>query len=89
VKGQYRIEFRPEARDDLQNLDFAVRHRILKRIQWLGEHVEEISPDPLSGGEWLGCFKLRAGDYRIIYAVDSDGRRLIIRAVGHRRDIYR
>lgn len=89
MKVEYRIEFRPEARDDLRNLDSAVRYRILKRIQWLGQHFEEISPDALAGEEWEGFFKLRAGDYRIIYAVDAQVKKLIIRAIGHRRDIYR
>lgn len=86
---EYRIEFRPEARDELRGLDPAVRYRILKRIQWLGQHFGEISPDALAGEEWQGLFKLRAGDYRIVYAVDIREKKLIIRAIGHRRDIYR
>jgi mRNA interferase RelE/StbE len=89
VKAEYRIEFRLEAREDFRNLDSAIRRRILKRIQWLGQHFEEISPDTLAGEEWQGFFKLRAGDYRIIYAVDAQAKKLIVRAIGHRRDIYR
>jgi len=34
-------------------------------------------------------FRLRVGDYRIIYSVDDEAEVVTIRAVGHRRDIYR
>ena len=34
-------------------------------------------------------FRLRVGDYRIIYSVDDEAEMVTIRAIGHRRDIYR
>ena len=50
----------------LENLDPPVARRIIHQIQWLAEHFEEITPEPLKGG-LAGMFKYREGDYRIIY----------------------
>ncbi|MFO7900271.1 MAG: type II toxin-antitoxin system RelE/ParE family toxin [Planctomycetota bacterium] len=35
------------------------------------------------------AYRLRVGDYRVIYTVDDDARRVTIVGVGHRRDVYR
>ena len=50
----------------LKKMDPPVARRILDRIEWLARHFEEIAPEPLHG-DLSGLFKLREGDYRIIY----------------------
>jgi mRNA interferase RelE/StbE len=40
-------------------------------------------------GRFKGLFKLRVGDYRIIYELDDPRRLIVVHLVGHRRDIYR
>jgi mRNA interferase RelE/StbE len=47
-----------------------------------------IKPTALKG-ELSGLFKLREGDYRIIYQILHKERTLVIHAIGHRREIYR
>ena len=86
---QYEVEFRPEADEDLSRLPTDERARILERIRWLSTHSEQVALEPLKGKQWRGVFKLRAGDYRILYTVDSRRRLLTVHIVGHRRDIYR
>jgi mRNA interferase RelE/StbE len=39
-------------------------------------------------GQLAGFYKLRIGDYRVIYRLEHDERLVIVEAVGHRRDIY-
>ena len=39
--------------------------------------------------ELAGLHSARRGDYRVVYSIDDERRRVIVRGVGHRRDIYR
>ncbi len=85
---EYQVEFLTEAETDLAKLDSAVRERIFKKIKWLAENFENITPGPLSG-ELKGYFKLRIGDYRAIYSVNPKLKLILIHLIGHRREIYR
>jgi mRNA interferase RelE/StbE len=80
-----KIEWAKDALDDLQKIDKPIVKRILKKVSWLSQHFDDITPDPLSG-ELEGTFKLRIGDWRVIYTIDNDV--ITIQAVGHRREIY-
>jgi len=84
----YELVFHPDVTKGLQDLDRSVRQRILNKVQWLLRHVEETSHQPLTA-QWQGMCRLRVGDYRVIYEVDREHRRIIVYAVGHRREIYR
>ncbi len=76
------------AEDDLTRLDRAAAQRIISRIQWLAKHFDEIKPELLTG-TLTGFFKLRAGDYRIIYKVPKDENLIVIHRIGHRREVYK
>ena len=84
----YHIEFSPEARQDLAQLDKVVAERILRKLRWLSENFDILTPETLSG-EWKDLFKLRVGSYRVIYTVNYKEQLLTIHLVGHRRDIYK
>jgi len=83
----YSVSFEPESVDDLDKISQVVRMRILKKIQWLGANLEKISPLPLTG-QWSGFYKLRVGDYRVIYEFDIENQLIFITKIGHRREIY-
>ena len=83
----YKIELRPEAIHDLESLDPSVVDRILKKLNWLKENFEIITPVPLKG-ELKGLFKLRVGDYRILYTHNKKQKLISVHLIGHRRDIY-
>jgi len=68
-------------------MDRPIARRIANRIQWLAEHFEEITPEPLHGS-LSGLFKAREGDYRIVYEPIRKERLIIVHAIGHRREIY-
>ncbi len=85
----YRVEFRPETDGDLSGLSPDARERVLERIRWLAGNFEETNPEALKGTHWRGVFKLRVGDYRVLYTANRRQRLLTIHIVGHRREIYR
>lgn len=83
----YSVEFEPEAIEALQRLTRAVRIRIVNKIEWLAENFDQIKPLPLKG-ELAGFFKLRVGDYRVIYEFDTQSKIITIDKIGHRREVY-
>ena len=80
-----KIEWNEDAIKDLAKLDKPVAERILKKIDWLSNNFEKIIPEPLIG-QFKGTFKLRIGDWRVVYTIQ--GQILVIQFIGHRRDIY-
>jgi len=80
-----KLQFTTRALRDLRKLPAHVRREIELTLDQLIE-------DPMSGGRlhgnWKGSWKLRWGDYRIIYRI-ADGDTVVIRYVRHRRDAYR
>ncbi len=84
----YKLTFIPEVENDLKPLDISIRKRILGKVQWLSNHAHELPHEPLSG-QWAGTYKLRVGDYRIVYDINHKQKTLIVYAIGHRREIYK
>ena len=83
----YLIEYQPEALDDLEKLAQSVRERIVKKIIWLSENFEQINQQSLSA-DLSGFFKLRVGDYRVVYEFDRGEGVISIDRVRHRREVY-
>ncbi len=84
----YRAEITDDADRDLEQLDRQVASRIQKRIKWLAENFEQVTPEPLSG-PLADLYKLRVGDYRVLYDILRADRVLLIHRVRHRREVYR
>ena len=83
----YQVEFEPEALADLDRMDSTDRKRILRKINWLALNFEQAVPQGLSAN-LAGFYKLRVGDYRVIYSVDEQGQLIAIVRVGHRSEVY-
>jgi mRNA interferase RelE/StbE len=76
--------FTQEARVRLRAIDRATALRILEAIARFGETATgDIEP---MGGEWQGCYRLRIGEYRVIFRYIAGG--LEILTLGHRSDVY-
>jgi mRNA interferase RelE/StbE len=84
----YTVEFRAQAIDDLKRLDRVIGQRLLTKLKWLSENFQEITPVPLTG-DLKGLFKLRVGDYRIVYSIEQKQTLLTVHLIGHRSEIYR
>lgn len=83
----YKVEFTAQAADEVARLDRTVAQRVVRKIRWLSENFEHLTPDPL-GGTLKGLFKLRVGNYRIVYSVSQQQDLIVVHMVGHRREIY-
>ncbi|MEY3868462.1 MAG: hypothetical protein RLZZ338_2353 [Cyanobacteriota bacterium] len=83
----YEVELTAEAMVNQERLSQAVRERIGNKINWLAENFEQITPMPLSAN-LAGFFKLRVGDYRVIYSFNENLGVITIHQMGHRREIY-
>jgi mRNA interferase RelE/StbE len=84
----YKIRILEEASRELARLDKPVGRRIVERINWLSENLNDIRPEPLRG-DLIGLYKFRIGDYRVIYEIFHDEKTIVIHAIGHRKEIYR
>jgi len=86
--SKYRIRILQAASRDLERLDKPTGRRIVQRINWLAANLDVIRLEALTG-ELAGLYKLRVGDYRVIYEVLWEEETIVIHAIGHRREIYR
>ncbi len=84
----YQVEFTSNAEADLARLDVPVAQRVLKKLHWLADNFDAITPEALAG-RWQGVFKLRVGDYRVLYTFDRAKGRIIVHFVRHRRQVYK
>lgn len=84
--ANYRLLIRPPAAKELQALPANDRKRIVTKIQGLASHPRPPGAEKLSGQE---KYRLRPGDYRVLYSVDDSQKILVIVKIGHRRNVYR
>lgn len=83
----HRVKLAPSAARQLRKLDPQARRRVQAAIELLAENPRPASATQLVGGD--GEWRVRTGDYRIIYEVHDQVLVVLVLAVGHRRDIYR
>lgn len=83
----YRIRILDAAAHELARLDKTVGRRIVKRINWLAANLDDIRLEALAG-DLPGFYKLRVGDYRVLYEILRDEQTIVIHMIGHRREIY-
>lgn len=85
--ASYKVLFKPSVEKDLRSLPQSVVTRTFKRIEALKENPLPRQSIKLTGAEQL--YRVRSGDYRIIYGVDKKNRQVVVHYVRHRKDVYR
>lgn len=83
----YSVKVSPAAAKQLRKLDPPARRRIQAAIDLLAENPRPPTATQLVGG--AGEWRVRTGDYRIIYEVHDTVLVVLVLRVGHRREIYR
>lgn len=83
----YRVELSPAAARQLRKLDPSARQRVQAAIELLAQEPRPPGAKKLVGG--AGEWRVRTGDYRIVYEMDDGVLLILVLAVGHRREIYR
>jgi len=80
----YRVLLHPKAAEFLDRADTTLKGRIKARLEELENHPEEkgqrLKPTPF--------WRLRIGDYRVIYMIEEETKRVIVLFIGHRREVY-
>jgi mRNA interferase RelE/StbE len=84
----YHIRILDEAARELGKLDKSIGRRIVERVRWLATNPADIRPEPLAG-DLSGLYKLRVGDYRVLYEILHDEQAIVVHVVGHRREVCR
>jgi mRNA interferase RelE/StbE len=84
---KYKIEFSPTAESQFKKLPKEVQARLQHRIDTLAENPFPRGVKKLSAEE--NFYRLRIGDYRIIYQVQGKALFILILKLGHRKNVYR
>lgn len=82
----YSVEFLPAARRNLEQIPLRDRARISKAIDRLGIDPFPSSRKKLEGTEY---WRIRAGNYRIVYTIQESELVILIIRIGHRGEVYR
>ena len=85
--AEYAITFARSARRELEKIDPSLARRILITIEELSNEPRPPGCRKLQGSTNL--WRVRIGDYRVVYSVDDRHRVIDITAVRHRREAYR
>ena len=86
MAAEYTVTFTRSARRELEALDEALVTRLVPRIEALATTPRPSRCRKLRGTSNL--WRIRVGDYRVIYAVSDDERLVDVRVVRHRSDAY-
>lgn len=84
----YRIEFAPRAARQFRSLTLAVQARLAPRIDALATDPRPGAAVRMAGTE-DEIYRIRVGDYRVIYEIRDATLLVLVVKIGHRREIYR
>lgn len=84
----YSLEVKRSAARELDAVEpRAQRRRLVARIGALSTEPRPVGALKVAGSE--NAYRLRQGDYRIVYEVHDRERRIVVFKIGHRREVYR
>jgi mRNA interferase RelE/StbE len=83
----HRVEFKPSAAESFRSLDRSIQRRFSAKLESLKQNPRPPNARKLQGENDL--YRIRTGDYRLIYQVQDQILLILVLAVGNRKDIYR
>ena len=84
--ASYRLQIKASAAKEIEALPKKDRQRVVARIQGLATDPRPPGCEKLSGHEH---YRVRQGDYRILYTVHDADLLVVVIKIGHRREVYR
>jgi mRNA interferase RelE/StbE len=84
--AKYKITIKKSAAKELEDIPKKDLRKIVRRIQRLDQNPRPHGSQKLSAKEQ---YRIRQGDYRIVYSIDDDSLVVDIVKIGHRKEIYR
>ena len=85
--ASFEVILKPSVEKDFLSLPKPVVGRVLNRIEELKANPFPPQSSKLQGAEHL--YRIRVGDYPIVYKVDSTAKVVLVQHVRHRREVYR
>lgn len=82
----YQIEYAAAAVRTLRSLDRTLQRRILAKVETLQDNPRPALAVRLRGHD---AYRIRIGDYRVIYAIADERLVVLVVEIGHRREVYR
>ena len=82
----YQVALAPAAARELRKFDPQVRRRLQAAIELLATELRPPAATRLVGG--AGEWRVRTGDYRIVYEIEEERLLVLVLSAGHRREIY-
>ena len=86
MTGSYSLLIKKSAERELRALPKEDLRRVVERIRGLAHTPRPHGNEKLSGQE---RYRIRQGDYRVVYAIDDEARMIESIKIGHRREVYR
>ena len=83
---KYEIVFHRKTEKELRKIPAQDRNKIFEKIQELSDNPYLFGHIKLSGNDDL--YRVRQGNYRIIYSIEDKQLQIYIIKIGHRKDIY-
>ncbi len=87
-ESTYTIEFAPRTEQQLNLIPKDIRKLIFERIDKLRTNPRPENAEPLQGAD-KGFYKIRQGDYRIVYSIQDKKLLVLIVRVVHRKEVYK
>lgn len=84
--GRYKVEIKKSAVKEIERLPHKDMKVVLERIAFLSENPRPHDCKKLSAQE---KYRIRCGNYRILYSIQEDTLIVFVVKVGHRKDVYR
>jgi mRNA interferase RelE/StbE len=84
--GKYKVLIKPSAAKELASIRKEALGRIVRRILSLANDPRPHGSEKLSGED---KYRIRQGNYRIVYAIEDEAHTVTVVKVGHRREVYK
>ncbi|MEP6509480.1 MAG: type II toxin-antitoxin system RelE/ParE family toxin [Gemmatimonadales bacterium] len=84
---RYTVELAASAGRAFRKLDPSTQHQLARAIDSLSENPRPHRSIRLKGAEDI--YRIRSGNYRILYTIEDRRLLVLVVAIGHRREIYR
>ena len=88
LPAMYSIEYTAEARKSLRKLPVNVSRLLVQKIIQLSVDSSALANN-IKALKGVECFRLRVGDYRIIYTLLNEKMVIKVIKIGHRQEVYK
>jgi len=83
---RYVLDIKPSARKEFDNLNDSVIARVAPKIEDLATNPRPSGCRKLRG--YRDFWRIRVGDYRVVYIIDDDRKMVSVTRIAHRKDVY-